>query len=228
MRNSALIAFVMAMGSVFRPHLSAQEPLQVPAAQLEIQNALYELYPDIRQRAVYVDQASSGTRVLVRVVDAVTSGDDQRAREPLLSTSIELTQAGAIRSLRSRGALVREGSNRTLARRLRVAADPDALLNDEALPFGPGARARLLGALPIAALRRQSETATVLSAIPVRRPRVYSTPLLVLPEPSDFEPPFYWRVELLVGKPGSVDQIHVLDFEPFEGRPIQMTRRNVQ
>jgi hypothetical protein len=218
---AASVSFAVLAGAV-----SAQERVRVPAALLDAHDTLRALYPDLKGRAIFVDTVSTAGHLRLRVSEAPAS--PSLTRDVLLNATIDLDSRGALGGLRTTGALVREASNRSLAARLRRALDPDAVLAAEALPFGPAAQVQLEAVLPIAALRRFGGSVTVVSVTGVRMPRAMILPLSTLPDPGEFQPPFCWRVVFRVSRPGVPDQIHTLDFEPYEGRPIRMTRRNVQ
>jgi len=123
------------------------------------------------------------------------------------------------------GPLVRDASNRTLARRLRTEADGDAAISSEPLRLGLTARDQASAAVPLTALRGTSGTATVSSVQSQRISRARESAATSPPPLDRIDYGLLWRVDVLVRTAGQSDVIKSVYLEPYDGRIVRVTRR---
>jgi hypothetical protein len=165
------------------------------------------LYPEVREQGVILDEMMVPGGVQLRAT--VRDPDSPTSRLALLTASFEIDDRNEIRGFRARGQLTEEAGNRALAERLRPAATPALAMTLEHLPFGPDAREQMLSSPSLAV--RPGVTMNAIDATDV-----YAR-IAPLASAEPFDPPFVWRVQLVVRAAGAPDAIQIVDFEPFKG-----------
>jgi len=223
------ILLVLTIGVSVAATAEGQAASSTPRAQLDVRSTLLGLYPELRQGGLVFDEVTTPSGFSVRVSERARPEDGPRSRGRLvLNADATLDGAQNISDLTVSGPLVRDASNRALARRLRVEADGDAVVASEPLRLGLAARDQAGAAVPLTALRGTGATATVSSVQPQRVSRAREGAATSPPPLDRIDYGLLWRVDVLVRTAGQSDVVKSVYLEPYDGRVVRVTRRAVQ